>query len=279
MAGAGTRWTETRSVQRYWRRQRTSADWSAAGAEDLRRLSRPDPAVVLAGVVLLTADQAAYVTVGSPVVLQAPLDWFAHVLTTALIVWGLAPGMRNRVLVPALIASVAIDIDHIPGRLGYDWLTAGTSRPYTHSLTTVVVLLIGAGLVRRARAPLLGVALGVASHLWRDLAEPAHAGVALVWPISDGSCEVPQTVYLGSLAALALIAAVRALRGPHVRTEGRAPSAAARLQRFRRRRQGFHPVPRWGNKQPGRRPLYRPLHATRLACAARFRRSRQVADP
>jgi inner membrane protein len=198
-------------AQRYRRWRRTATEWKTAGAEDLRRLSRPEPAVVLAGAVLLIADQTAYVAVGSTVLLQAPLDWIAHVLTTALIVWGLAPGLRNRVLVPALVASVAIDVDHIPGRLGYDWLTAGTSRPYTHSLATVVVLLIGAGLVRSARAPLLGVALGVASHLWRDLAEPVHAGVALVWPISDGRCEVPQAVYLGSLGALALIAAARAL--------------------------------------------------------------------
>lgn len=212
MAGAHTRPAGTRFVQRYQRWHRTSVDWRAAGAEDLRRLSRPELAVVLAGIVLLAVDQAAYLTVGSLVVLQAPLDWIAHLLTTALIVWGLVPGMRNRVLVPALIASVAIDIDHIPGRLGYGWLTAGTSRPYTHSLTTVVVLLLCAGLVRHARAPLLGVALGVASHLWRDLAEPVHAGVALVWPISDGPCEVAQTVYLGSLAALALIAAARAPR-------------------------------------------------------------------
>ena len=52
---------------------------------------------------------------------------------------------------PALISSVAIDLDHIPGRLSVGWLTAGTPRPYTHSLLTIAVVLVSAWVLRRRR--------------------------------------------------------------------------------------------------------------------------------
>jgi len=35
-------------------------------------------------------------------------------------------------VVAALVAGVAIDLDHVPQHLGLDFLTAGTSRPYLH---------------------------------------------------------------------------------------------------------------------------------------------------
>lgn len=82
-------------------------------------------------------------------------------------------------MVPALFASVLIDLDHVPARLGWRELTEDTPRPYTHSLPTVGVVLLGALLWRRRRDVLLGVAIGLAIHFWRDLSEPG-SGVALL---------------------------------------------------------------------------------------------------
>jgi hypothetical protein len=91
---------------------------------------------------LFAADQYVYQQVGSAVLPQAPLDWTAHLLTTLFIVWTIRPLISERQLVSALVASVVIDVDHVPGQLGSHILTAGTSRPYSHSLTTVAALLV-----------------------------------------------------------------------------------------------------------------------------------------
>jgi hypothetical protein len=175
-----------------------------------RRLVRPTRRFVFFAVAVFAVDQTAYQLIGKSVALQAPLDWTAHEATTLLIVWALVPALSVEQLAPALVASVAIDVDHIPGKLGYDWLTAGTSRPYTHSLLTVVVLLGAASLSNRRRAALLAIAVGVTSHLWRDLAEPARSGVALFWPISTRTYHTPSMIYLLSIALLAVAAYRRA---------------------------------------------------------------------
>jgi membrane-bound metal-dependent hydrolase YbcI (DUF457 family) len=168
--------------------------------------------VILAAVALFAADQWVYQRAGAAIVRQAPLDWTDHVLTTLFIVWAVGPRFRRRWLVPALIASVVIDADHIPHQLGSNILTAGTARPYTHSLTTIVVLLLLSVPWRRWRDVALGAAIGVSSHLWRDLAEPHGSGVALLWPLSDRTITTPALVYLASIGVLAVIALAQAVR-------------------------------------------------------------------
>jgi inner membrane protein len=172
----------------------------------------PPPRVVVGAAILFAADQYAYQHAGSAVLPQAPLDWTAHLLTTLFIVWAVKPLVNQRQLVPALVASVVIDADHIPGELGSHILTGGTQRPYTHSLTTVVVLLMLAAARPEWRDWASGAALGVASHLWRDLAEPQTSSVSLFWPVSDHGVNTPAAVYLGSVAVLAVIALVRSRR-------------------------------------------------------------------
>ncbi len=182
--------------------QRAASDWRD-------RALHPSARAVTAAAVLFAVDQLVYQQVGSFVPLQAPLDWTNHLLTTLFIAWALRPLIdRTRILI-ALIASVLIDADHIPGYLGSHVLTGGTPRPYTHSLATAVVLLVVAALRPAWRGRELGAALGVLSHLWRDLAEPSGTGVALFWPVSDRAITTPPAVYLGSIAVLALIALIR----------------------------------------------------------------------
>lgn len=177
----------------------------------LRPLLELSPATLTVVVVVFAGADWGTQLAGDSLIPGGPLDEVAHLLTTLLVFWTLGSRARERFLVPALIASVAIDLDHIPGRLGADWLTAGTPRPYTHSLLTIVVVLAIAALWRRRRDVLLGVAIGLAIHFWRDMAEDG-SGVSLLWPVSYHSFQYPHGVYVAVMAAFVLIDAALCLR-------------------------------------------------------------------
>jgi membrane-bound metal-dependent hydrolase YbcI (DUF457 family) len=180
---------------------------SALSARTSRVRSEPFPRIPLSAATLcLTAFGLAAADWGSQrfdssVVPAGAFDETAHVLTTLLVLWALGPTACERWLVPALAASVAIDIDHIPGQLGADWLTAGTPRPYMHSLLAVATVLLAALLWRRRRNLLVGVALGVAIHFWRDLTEPT-GGVSLLWPFSYRAFLLPHLSYVAVLIVI-----------------------------------------------------------------------------
>jgi inner membrane protein len=167
------------------------------------------------------------------------LDEPAHFATTLICLLALA-GMlalagRGRWPLPlpfvlaALVMGNLIDLDHLPMALGNDALTAGTPRPYSHSLITVVLLAAGAGAARLGRRRLLGTVLagaafGVCCHLFRDL---GTAPVALLWPVSSRGLVVPESAYLVVLAGLVL-AAVAGRSAAH-RTPDQTPGPSAVL--------------------------------------------------
>jgi inner membrane protein len=165
------------------------------------------PATLTIAALVLAAADWAYSVVGDSFVPGGPLDETAHLMTTLLVLWALGPRMK-RFMVPALIASVAIDADHIPGQLGATWLTAGTPRPYTHSLLTIVIVLAIAGVWRARRNLMLGIAIGLALHFFRDLAE-GDAGVSLLWPVSYHSFQYPHGLYVAIMVVVVMIDAAR----------------------------------------------------------------------
>ena len=174
-----------------------------------RRLKtfEPSATAILVAAALLAVTDFGSELAGTSAVPGGPLDECAHVLTTLLVFWAL--GRRAyRFQLPALVASVVIDVDHIPAMLGQRFLTEGTPRPYTHSLLTICLLMIAAVAWRRRRDLLLGVAAGITVHFVRDLAEPG-SGVALLWPVSDHSFSMAHGLYLALMAAVVLIAGVR----------------------------------------------------------------------
>ena len=173
-------------------------------------LLRPSPGLVVSVALVFAADQYLYQLLGSHLGFQAVFDETDHLLTTLLLVWAVFPRFGWRELVPALLASVLIDIDHIPGQLGYTWITGGTPRPYTHSLLTIAVVLLLALAWRRQRRVLLCIAIGLSSHFWRDLAEPAGSAVSLFWPITDHGVHLDPVFYLTSIGAFAAVALARA---------------------------------------------------------------------
>lgn len=135
------------------------------------------------------------------------LDEPAHLATCAialLAVAGLTGSLPPpRFVAAASIASVAIDLDHLPGYLGAHFLTGSLPRPYTHgALLVVALLLLGRATSRRdLRQILFGVAFGVSTHLLRDLA--TGPGVGLLWPLYEAPIEIPYLVYAGALLAAA----------------------------------------------------------------------------
>jgi inner membrane protein len=164
---------------------------------------------LLWGAVMGSTGRAAYGLIDEP----------AHLVTCLVALLAFAAIVRLRpsssFVAAALIASVAIDVDHIPAYLGWNGLTGALPRPYSHCLL-LVLLLLGAAWTSsgRARAISAGLAFGVAAHLFRDLA--TGPGVPFLWPVSSATITVPYAVYAGSLMAAALVAA----RRPHSERRG-----------------------------------------------------------
>jgi LexA-binding, inner membrane-associated putative hydrolase len=138
-----------------------------------------------------------------------PIDEVAHLCTAALGLLVLARFIDapRRFYAAALIASVAIDLDHIPLYLGL--LGNEGQRPVTHSLSTVAVFVVAAAASRRHRAVLAGVATGLVLHFARDIAE-GYPGVMVFWPLQNTSWMVGYWWFLGMIvvftaARLALV--------------------------------------------------------------------------
>lgn len=168
-----------------------------------QRLSKDlTPLQVLACAAVLFSADWAFRQSGGSFFPGGLLDEAAHFTTALLLLQALPSKQRAKIILPALFASVAIDADHIPQYLGYYFFTAGTPRPYTHSLLTIAVLLTIAFAVRRHRLLFLGLALGVALHFLRDLAEGNGNGIALLWPFTDHAFSYPHSTYVALMACV-----------------------------------------------------------------------------
>ena len=146
-----------------------------------------------------------------------PVDEVAHLCTAALglLVLACFIDAARRFYVAALIASVAIDVDHIPLYLGLLGKQAG--RPVTHSLSTVAVFVVAAAASRRHRAVLAGVATGLVLHFARDIAE-GYSGVRVFWPFQDTYWMVSYRWFLGMIVVLTAARLVLVSAGlPHTR--------------------------------------------------------------
>jgi hypothetical protein len=147
------------------------------------------------------------------------IDEPAHFLTSVILALAVASvlsifGRRLRIaaVVGVLLAGNLIDADHLPQVLGSEILTVGTPRPYSHSVTTVLLLLLLAGPARLIWATrttagwvstfLAGAALGVAGHLFRDL---GTATVSVLWPLTDRASGYSHELYLIQLLVLSMI--------------------------------------------------------------------------
>jgi inner membrane protein len=152
--------------------------------------------VLLAGVAL--AFDALDRRVPFGLLSTGPLDEVAHLATAALglLVLACLVDAPRRFYVAALIASVAIDLDHIPLYLGL--LGDDGQRPVTHSLATVAVFAVAAAASRRHRAVLAGVVTGLLLHFARDMAE-GPPGVRILWPLQGQAWTLGYGWFLGMI--------------------------------------------------------------------------------
>lgn len=181
-----------------------------------RRTDPVLPAFVLAGFVVGLDLLWALLEGSTGSIAYGLVDEPAHLATCAIALLAVAAlggsWLSGRFVAAALIASVAIDFDHLPGYLGAHFLTGSLPRPYTHGVLLVAVML-GLGWAtsrRQLRQVLPGVAFGVSAHLLRDLA--TGPGVGLLWPLVGTPIEIPYAVYAGALLAAAV--ACLPLRAP-----------------------------------------------------------------
>ena len=171
--------------------------------------------LLLAGAAL--ACDAAERRIAFAVWTTGPVDEAAHLAMAAL---GLLVLIRfidapRRFYVAALIASVAIDLDHIP--LYLRLLGDSAQRPITHSLSTAAVFVAAAAAGRRHRAVLAGVATGLVLHFARDIAE-GYPGVRVFWPLQGTSWMVSYRWFLGLIVVLTAARLVLVRAGlPHTR--------------------------------------------------------------
>ena len=171
----------------------TSADAGSADSVDRVRWSPRATALavrivlpLLAAAIALTFDSLDRTTPFS-VWKSGLLDEPSHFAMAALCVLALQRfiPLSRAFVIAALIASVAIDLDHIPIYLGAGWVSpVPGGRPYTHSVATLMVLLVICLATKRGRPAAAGAFFGVVVHLIRDICE-GPPGVPLYWPFSE----------------------------------------------------------------------------------------------
>lgn len=164
---------------------------------------------VLLAVVVASVD-VLRVSVTMGLTTNAVTDEVAHISTALLaLLAAVRPDrlVRHRTsLIAALLASVAIDVDHLPVYAGVPGLADG-GRPVSHSFITAG-LLLAAGLISpRARTACAGAAVGVALHLVRDVA--TGPGAPLMWPWTAHHVQVPHEAYSSLIGLLAVVAVGR----------------------------------------------------------------------
>jgi hypothetical protein len=116
----------------------------------------------------------------------------AHLATAVLILLNLREPPRGTDAAAFLVASVAIDVDHLPQALRPLHPQAGDPRPPTHNLLVPAAL---------ALAGQRWAALGVLAHFTRDVSNAS--GI----PILKRERRLPYAIYAASIAALGLRAA------------------------------------------------------------------------
>jgi len=166
--------------------------------------------MLLAGVAL--GFDAADRRVPFDLLSSGPLDEAAHLATGALglLVLACLIDVPRRFYVAGLIASVAIDLDHIPLYLGL--IGDKNQRPVTHSLLTVLAFAGAAAVSRRHRAVLAGVVTGLVIHFARDIAE-GPPGVRMLWPLQDKAWTASFWWFLGMIIAFTAARLVLASAG------------------------------------------------------------------
>jgi inner membrane protein len=129
------------------------------------------------------------------------LDEIAHAATMVVVLCALSGRVSRAFAVGGLFGAVMLDIDHLSILFHLHAWAPLHGRPYSHSLVAVVAVMLFTCLSRSWRTFGIGVACGLLSHLFRDLATGV---VPLLWPLTTVQFSIPHSLYeaaiVGALA-------------------------------------------------------------------------------
>lgn len=178
-------------------------------------IARIFPLVALVSIVLIDAEFHG----GRSLLVHGVADEVSHLLSGAIVGLGLVRLVPSIQLIPVLLGSVAMDIDHVPDVLGWMAPEGPSSRFVTHGLATVGV--VGSiALVDRGRAlAWISIACGLLVHLFRDA---ATGSIIAGWPLSHSPFTIPYAAYIGCLACIAIMTVLgdEAARSRHLADDG-----------------------------------------------------------
>jgi inner membrane protein len=170
------------------RRRRESARISLAGQRTLLL-------ACMAAAVILIVDDVLF-GYSLPLRVTAPLDELAHAATMVVVVCALPGRVPRAFVVGSLLGAVMLDVDHLSVTFHMHAWAPVHGRPYSHSLVVVVAVTLLMAPSRRWRVLGVGMACGLLSHLFRDLA----TGVApLFWPLTTVQLSIPHSLYEAAL--------------------------------------------------------------------------------
>jgi len=176
--------------------------------ETARRQVSPFVQMAVIAPLVVVAIDCIYGIFSPRLAVAALMDEAAHITTAGLLIVALTNCPSLEFSLAALASSILIDIDHVPMQLGWDVLTRGTPRPYTHSVLSVIIAgILGLTLKLDAGRIARGVSFGVAAHLLRDVA--TGGGVSLFWPVTNRNVHVSYSSYIVLLCLLSVIIVVR----------------------------------------------------------------------
>lgn len=145
---------------------------------------------------------------GQSLLVHGLRDEAGHLLTAYVWALGLLALRVPLRLDLVVLGGIAIDIDHLFLIAGVIDAVPGSSRPGSHSLLPLVIIFMLAGVDRRRAWIWLSLAVGVMSHLVRDM---ATGSVSLLWPLPVEPVSIRYRLYAATLVAWAMIAVGAAL--------------------------------------------------------------------
>ncbi|ACZ43169.1 membrane-bound metal-dependent hydrolase [Thermobaculum terrenum ATCC BAA-798] len=167
----------------------------------------PRRGLLLGALPLLLAIEGAMKLESDPFVVRAAGDETAHEVTAFLMAMPLYGKLED--YLPVAFGAIVMDLDHIPMEMGIKPLRPKIScRPYTHNVLCAALVSVATWLLTRDHRAAAGVAAGIATHYFRDL---ATGGAPLLWPASTRCFRMPRWIYLGTLYAC-LVRKMYALR-------------------------------------------------------------------
>jgi inner membrane protein len=148
------------------------------------------PTFAAAAVIMLIDD--AFFSSALGLRLTELLDEIAHAATMLVVLGALSGRVPRAFVAGSLLGAVMLDIDHLSILYHLHAWAPLHGRPYSHSLVAVVAVVLLTCLSRGWRTFGIGVACGLLSHLFRDLATGV---VPLLWPLTTVQFSIPHSLY------------------------------------------------------------------------------------